>query len=134
MALPRAFQMITKITLFVALFSTLTVAKDVTTVEVTESVSVTMTHHSAASTMFNTQKDERQIQSFDLKAIIDGQHVMLGCRQLSKAFATETACDAIAPGKYSAEMKSHGKFVTVIFNEPLTGKEKKQTYIVEGSW
>ena len=64
-----------------------------------------MTQHSAATALFHDEQSNRQIQSFDLKAIINGQHVILACHQLSKAFATETACESIAPGTYSAEMR-----------------------------
>jgi hypothetical protein len=135
MTSPKAVNMIAKIALAVTLFSTLAFAeKNIVTVQVVESTSVTMTHHSAMTTVFNDQKDERQVQSFDLKTVINGEHVVLACRQLSKAFATESACESLATGSYQAELKTKYRYVIISFNEPVSGKEKKQSYQIQGSW
>lgn len=133
MTSPKAVNMIAKVLVFSLLTLPAFAAKDSIQIEVKEAVSVTMTQHSATSELFSAQKDERQIQSFDLKAVINGQHVILSCRQLSKAFAVESACESIAPGIYNGEL-SHGKLITLHYNAPLSNKESKQNYVVQGSW
>jgi hypothetical protein len=126
--------MIYRLALTLLLVSSFAVAKDTVSVEVKESVSVTMTHHDAISTLFNKQQDQRQVQSFDLKAIINGQHVVLACDAMSHA-GSQSACDSIAPGTYSGELRGRdGKFLTLHYTAPLTGKERKQNYAVQGSW
>ena len=113
-------------------------AKDEITIDVRASHAVTMNEHTAVGTLFASSSQPegssgRQIQSYNLDAIINGEHVVLACKQLSKGFASVSPCVEIPPGKYSGTL-NRGKFVVLRFSEPLTHKDKTQNYEVQGSW
>jgi hypothetical protein len=110
--------------------TSLAVAKDVVQVEVKATHSVT---HEARDTRAIMDKGilgagapNRQVESFNLDTIINGEHVLLVCDD-------DKGCEAPALGTYSGEVKRRGH-VHLTFAVPLTHKDVSRWYKVAGSW
>jgi len=67
-----------------------------------------------------------QVESFNLDAVVNGEHVFLACED-------PKGCESIAPGDYDGE-KKRGNFVRVSFTLPLTEKKLTRWYSIAGTW
>ena len=99
-------------------------------IEVVATHSVTRNDQSARAivdkAMLGVHAIDRQQESYNVDAIINGSHVLLACED-------SKGCDAPAIGTYSAEIK-RGKFVHMKFPVPLSDKPVTRWYKVAGSW
>jgi len=68
----------------------------------------------------------RQVESFNLDTVINGEHVLLVCDD-------PKACESPALGTYKGEMK-HDKWIKLTFRLPLSKKEVSRQYKIAGSW
>ena len=68
----------------------------------------------------------RQRESFNLDAVINGEHVLLACDD-------PRGCEAPATGTYDAERK-RSKWVRLTFPVPLSEKPITRWYKIAGSW
>ena len=68
----------------------------------------------------------RQVESFNLDALINGEHVLLACDD-------PKGCEAPALGSYDAELKRK-TFVKMIFTLPLSQKQVSRWYKIAGTW
>lgn len=118
-----------KLLLALALLSSAALAENVS-VEVVATHSVTNNARDgravADKAFLGVQAIERQTESFNLDAIIKGEHVLLSCED-------SKGCEAPANGTYEAEVK-RGKFVHMKFAVPLAEKPVTRWYKVAGSW
>ena len=70
-------------------------------------------------------KHRHEQLGINLNAVIGGEQVLLMCMDRSK-------CEALKPGEYVGAV--HGKKVEVRFTEPVTKKERKEHFVISGSW
>src|SRR5437016_6183693 len=70
---------------------------------------------------------KRQVESFNLDTIINGEHVELAC-------VSDSACEAPSVGSYSGEMKARGRVVEISFPLAGTNRSVKRRYKFVGSW
>ena len=68
----------------------------------------------------------RQVESFNLDAIIKDEHVLLACDD-------PKGCESPALATYDGEMK-RGKWIRLTFPMPLSGKSVRRWYRIAGSW
>ncbi|PWT79034.1 MAG: hypothetical protein C5B59_00550 [Bacteroidetes bacterium] len=68
----------------------------------------------------------KQVESFNLDTVINGEHVLLACDD-------PKGCEAPAVGTYEGERK-RGKWVRVSFPLPLSHKQVTRWYKIAGSW
>ena len=89
----------------------------------TESTSVKIVSNNLTQQI--ADKHRREQLGVNLNAVIAGEQVLLMCTDRSK-------CEALKPGDYTATL--HGKKVEIHFTEPVTKKEKKEHFVISGSW
>ena len=77
--------------------------------------------------MLGSRAPTRQLESFNLDAIINGEHVLLACDD-------PKGCEAPAVGTHDGELVKHGKWVRMTFKPPLTEKHVTRWYRVAGTW
>jgi hypothetical protein len=70
-------------------------------------------------------KHRHEQLGINLNAVIGGKQVLLMCTDRAK-------CEALKPGDYTATL--HGKKVEIHFTEPVTNKERKEHFVISGSW
>jgi hypothetical protein len=68
----------------------------------------------------------RQIESFNLDTVINGDHVLLVCDD-------PKGCESPALGTYKGEMKRN-KWIKLTFSLSLSHKEVSRWYKIAGSW
>jgi len=68
----------------------------------------------------------KQMESFNLDTVINGEHVLLACDD-------PKGCESPALGTYKGEMK-RSKWIKLTFGLPLTHKEVSRWYKIAGSW
>lgn len=68
----------------------------------------------------------RQVESFNLDTVINGEHVMLACDD-------PKGCESPALGTFNGEMKRN-KWVKMTFTLPLSQKQISRWYKIAGSW
>lgn len=120
-----------KLLLIVLTLTALAWSKDLVQVQVVATHAVT---HEARDVRAMMEKGlsgahgpTRQIESFNLDTIINGEHVLLAC--------TDTkGCEAPAVGTYDGELVRGGKWVKVTFMLPLREKRVTRWYRIAGSW
>ena len=119
-------------TLIVLLFATATLAwsKDTVNVEVKATHAVTHEDQSNRAVLdkgiMGSNAPTRQIESFNLDAVINNERVLLVCDD-------PKGCESPALGTYKGEMK-RSKWVKLTFDLPLTHKEVSRWYKIAGSW
>ena len=105
-------------------------AKDVLKVQVAAVHSVTHEDRGTRATvdkaMLGAHAPTSQSESFNLDAIINGEHVFLACDD-------PKGCEAPAVGSYDAELKKN-KWVKLAFTLPLSQKQVVRWYKIAGSW
>jgi hypothetical protein len=102
-------------------------AKDAIRVEVSAVHSVTHNGRSLQDYMLSGPGHPvRQIESYNLDAIINGERVILNCED-------PRGCEAPAVGSYDAEIR-HEKYVKLTFEMPLSKKSVTRMYKVAGTW
>jgi hypothetical protein len=116
--------------LVVVLLATFSWSKDVLQVQVMAVHSFT---HDDQSTRAIVDKGipgahstTKQTESFNLDAVINGEHVILACDD-------PKGCEAPALGTYDGERK-RDKWVRVSFPLPLSHKQVTRWYKIAGSW
>ena len=67
----------------------------------------------------------RQVESFNLDTVINGEHVLLVCDD-------PKGCESLAAGTYKGKMNH--QFIKLTFSLPLTKKEVSRLYKIAGSW
>jgi hypothetical protein len=105
-------------------------AKDVKQVQVMATHSVT---HDARDTraiidrgIMGAGSPGRQVESFNLDTVINGEHVLLACED-------DKGCEAPALGTYSGDLNRRGH-MHLTFDLPLTHKQVTRWYKIAGSW
>jgi hypothetical protein len=105
-------------------------AKDIKQVEVKATHAVT---HEARDPraiidkgIMGASSPNRQIESFNLDTIINGEHVLLACED-------DKGCEAPTLGTYSGDLKRRGH-MHLTFDLPLTHKQVTRWYKIAGSW
>jgi hypothetical protein len=68
----------------------------------------------------------RQVESYNLDTVINGEHVLLACDDMK-------GCEAPALGSYDAEMRKK-QYVKMTFTLPLSQKPVTRLYKIAGSW
>jgi hypothetical protein len=105
-------------------------AKDLKQVEVTATHAVTHEDRGLRSTsdsvMLGAGRVRTMIESYNLDAIVDGEHVILACDD-------PKGCEAPALGKYEAELK-RDKWLRMNFSLPVSHKQVSRWYKISGSW
>jgi hypothetical protein len=102
-------------------------AKDAIRVEVAAVHSVTHNGRSLQDFMLaGPYHPVRQVESYNIDAIINGEHVVLSCEDMK-------GCEAPALGSYNAEIRRQ-KYVKLTFELPLSKKPVTRFYKVAGSW
>lgn len=76
--------------------------------------------------MLGANAPTKQSESFNLDAIVNGQHVFLACDD-------PKGCEAPALGTYDGELK-RGKWIRMTFTLPVTNKSVSRWYKIGGSW
>jgi len=116
--------------MFVFLLMAFAQAKDVLRVQVAAVHSVTHDDRGGRAVIdkaiMGANAPTRQVESFNLDAIINGEHVLLACDD-------PKGCEAPALGSYDAEMKRK-TFVKMTFTLPLSQKQVSRWYKIAGSW
>jgi hypothetical protein len=112
------------------LFPAIALASNIVDVKVVAVHSVTHDDQSSRATMdkamLGSHSTTRQVESFNLDTVINGQHVILSCDDYK-------GCESPSPGTYSAEMKRE-KFVRLTFTLPVSHKEVSRWYRIAGAW
>ena len=105
-------------------------AKDTLQVQVVASHAVTHDDQSARATLdkgiLGAHSTTRQVESFNLDAVINGDHVVLACDD-------SKGCESVANGTYTGELKRN-KWVKLSFTLPVSHKEVTRWYRISGSW
>jgi hypothetical protein len=105
-------------------------AKDVLRIQVAAVHSVTHEDHSSRAVIdkaiLGAHAPTGQSESFNLEAIINGQHVFLACDD-------PKGCESPAIGAYDGELKRN-KWVKMTFTLPLSQKQVARWYKIAGSW
>ena len=130
-SLPQAKRWIPmKISFLVLLLAAISFAKDTVEVQVVATHSVT---HEARDARAITERGlmgahalGRQVESTNLDAVINGEHVLLACDD-------DKGCEAPALGTYQAELKRRGH-LRLAFTVPVTHKQVARWYKIAGSW
>lgn len=119
-----------RLAFFLLFIPSLVCAKDMVQVQVVATHSVT---HEAQDNqaifehaILGVGRIQRQVESFNLDTVINGEHVRLTCDD-------PKGCESVAPGTYAGELW-RGKKVRVISSLPLSAKEVKRWYKISGSW
>lgn len=119
-----------KIILVMLALAISTTAKDVLRVEVASVHTVTHDDQSTRAIidkgLMGSAIPTRQVESANLNAIINGEHVVLNCED-------SKGCESPALGTYDGEMK-RSKWVKLTFNLPLSQKPVTRWYKIGGSW
>ena len=115
----------------IVLLAGLAAAKDTKRVEVVLTHAVTheaMDREAKIHKFFSGDSSPtRQVESFNLDAIIDGEHVVLTCFD-------DNACEAPAKGTYDAEMKGRNTFLKLTFELPVSHRKVTRAYKIAGTW
>ena len=105
-------------------------AKDTVKVEVVATHSVTHEDRDARAIvdkgMFGASIPNRQSESFNVDAIVNGEHVALVCEDTK-------GCESPALGIYDAELK-RDKWMKISFTLPVSQKQVSRWYRIAGSW
>lgn len=105
-------------------------AKDALSVQVAAVHSVTHDDQGSRATLdkgiLGAHSTTRQLESFNLDTIIDGEHVILACDD-------PKGCEAPALSTYQGERK-RDKWIRLTFSVPLSHKEVSRWYRIAGSW
>lgn len=119
-----------KIFLSVLILASFALAKDTVQVEVKATHAAT---HEARDTravmdrgILGPHVPGRDVEVFNLNAIINGEHVVLACDD-------DKGCEAPALGTCEGEMR-RGGHVRVAFEVPVTHKKVARWYKIAGSW
>jgi hypothetical protein len=119
-----------KLLMVVLVLTALGWSKDTIAVQVMAVHSVTHDDQSARAVMdkgvMGPYSTTRQVESFNLDTIIDGEHVLLACDD-------SKGCEAPALNTYQGERK-RGKWIRLTFTLPLSHKEVSRWYRIAGSW
>jgi hypothetical protein len=112
----------TRLTLVLVALSTLSaVAKDK---KPPLDIEVVAIHETSAFTIH-----DEKVASFDLDAIVEGQHVFLEC-----AAPEFFPCGSVAKGTYQGKYAHEREFVDITFPRPLVGGTNTSRYKIRGSW
>jgi len=76
--------------------------------------------------MLGAHSTTKQVESFNLDSVINGEHVLLACDD-------PKGCEAPALGTYDGELK-RGKWIHLSFTLPVSHKEVVRWYKISGSW
>lgn len=76
--------------------------------------------------MMGSTAPTKQVESFNLDTIVNGEHVVLACDD-------PKGCESLAPGTYNGEVK-RGKWIRLTFPLPVTHKEVTRWYKMAGAW
>ncbi len=105
-------------------------AKDQLSVEVKATHVVTHDDRSSGAIfskgMMGATAPTKQVESFNLDAIVNGDHVLLACDD-------SKGCESPELGTYAGEMKRN-KWIKISFQLPVTHKEVSRWYRIAGSW
>ena len=102
----------------------LTIALAVSSLQAkTETASVKIVSNNVTQQIADKHRHEQL--GINLNALIGGEQVLLMCTDRAK-------CEALKPGDYTATL--HGKKVEIHFTEPVTKKERKEHFVISGSW
>jgi len=115
---------------FLLFASLLASAKDPLQVEVKATHVVTHDDRSTgaivAKGMMGSGAPTKQVESYNLDAIVNGDHVVLACDD-------PKGCESPALGTYAGELK-RDKWIKMTFALPVTHKEVSRWYRIGGSW
>jgi hypothetical protein len=104
--------------------------KDVTQVQVVAVHQVTHDDQSARAMVdkgiLGAHSTTRQLESFNLDSVINGEHVLLACDD-------PKGCEAPALGNYEGELK-RSKWLRMSFEIPVSHKQVSRWYKIAGSW
>jgi hypothetical protein len=119
-----------KMVLMVLLLSSLAWSKDAVKVTVAATDAVTHEDRGGRAVMekaiMGANAPTKQYESFNMDAIVNGQHVFLACDD-------PKGCEAPALGTYDGELK-RGKWIRMTFTMPVTNKSVSRWYKIGGSW
>jgi hypothetical protein len=119
-----------RIAVLLFVLSAVALAKDMVQVEVKATHAVTHEARDARAItergLMGAHAPGRQVESFNLDSVINGEHVLLVCED-------DKGCEAPLLGTYSGELKRRGH-VHLTFDLPLTHKKVSRWYKVAGSW
>jgi hypothetical protein len=105
-------------------------AKDVLRVQVAAVHSVTHEDRGSRAivdkAMLGAHAPTSQSESFNLDAIINGEHVVLACDD-------PKGCESVALGTYDGELKRN-KWVKMTFALPMSQKQVTRWYKIAGRW
>jgi len=105
-------------------------ANNVTQVQVTAVHSVTHDDQSTRTILdkgvLGAHITTKQVESFNLDTVINGEHVLLACDD-------PKGCEAPALGNYEGERK-RDKWIRLSFPLPLSHKRVTRWYKIAGSW
>lgn len=114
----------------IVLVSALTWSKDMLKVQVVATHSITHDDHGPRAVLdkgiLGAHSVTRQVESFNLDAVINGEHVLLVCDD-------PKGCEAPPAGTYTGERK-RSKWIHLTFPVPLAEKPVTRWYKVAGSW
>ncbi|SRR6266852_6963535 len=116
----------TLLVLVISAFGLFAQAKDVIRVEVAAVHSVTHNGRGLQDYLAPRGAPIRQVESYNLDTIINGEHVLLACDDMK-------GCEAPALGSYDAEIRRK-QFVKLTFGLPLSQKKIVRLYKVLGNW
>ena len=119
-----------RLLIVILLFAGFAWAKDAIQVQVIATHAVTHEDRSSRAVLdkgiMGAHATTKQQESFNLDAVINGEHVILACDD-------PKGCEAPAPGTYEGEVK-RGKWVHLRFPVPLSQKPVVRWYKIMGSW
>jgi hypothetical protein len=108
----------------------LTWSKDTTRVQIVAVHSVTHKDQGTRATLdkgiLGAHSTTKQVESFNLDAVINGEHVLLACDD-------PKGCEAPALGTYEGELK-RGKWIHLGFSLPVSHRQVTRWYRIAGSW
>lgn len=108
--------------------SLLAAAKEPVKVNVVSAEVVTHNDQGFVSQTFKAMSPHsptKQVESYNLKAEINGEHVMLSC--------VDRRCESLAPGTYDG-LNYGGRYIRIKFPLPLRDKLVTRSYKIVGSW
>ena len=112
------------------MLSALAWPKDSVQVQVVAMHSVTHDDQGARSTIdkgiLGGHSTTKQIESFNLDAVINGEHVVLACDD-------PKGCESPGMGTYGGELK-RSKWIKLTFALPVSHKEVTRWYKISGTW
>jgi hypothetical protein len=114
----------------IGLFFGMAWGKDTMQVQVVAAHSVTHEDRGARATLdkgiLGSHVPTKEMESFNLDTIINGEHVLLACDD-------PKGCESPGTGNYEGELK-RSKWIKLRFALPLSHKEVSRWYKISGSW